>query len=143
MAQNCRFAFAVHVLSSLALHPEGAMNSDQLAQTVNTNPVVIRRLLLDLRDAGLIETQRGPGGGAKLARDAKDISLAQIYTAASGEFSLFGDHPNEPAQCCPVGRGIKAVLEGVAQKAVECVQQHYAGMSLADVVAQLQTEPPA
>ena len=65
MAQNCRFAFAVHVLSALALAPEGALNSEQLAQTVNTNPVVIRRLLLDLREAKLIETQRGPGGGGE------------------------------------------------------------------------------
>ncbi len=137
MAQNCRFAFAVHVLSSLALHPEGAMNSEQLAQTVNTNPVVIRRLLLDLREAGLIETQRGPGGGAKLSRDAKDISLAQIFKSVAGEFQLFGEHPNEPAQGCCVGRSIKAVLEGVAQKAARCVESEYAAISLEDVVRQL------
>jgi Rrf2 family protein len=141
MAQNCRFAFAVHVLSCLALHPEGAMNSDQLAQTVNTNPVVIRRLLLDLREAGLIETQRGPGGGAKLSREAKEISLAQIFRAVSGEFQPFGEHPNVPAQGCCVGRGIKAVLESVAQKAAQCVQEQYAAMSLQDVVQQLQTQP--
>ncbi len=140
MAQNCRFAFAVHVLSCLALHPEGAMNSEQLGQTVNTNPVVIRRLLLDLREAGLIETQRGPGGGAKLSRPAKDISLAQIFKAVSGEFQPFGEHPNEPAQGCCVGRGIKAVLEGIAQKAAQCVEEQYAAMSLADVVAKLRTE---
>ena len=141
MAQNCRFAFAVHVLSSLALHPEGAMNSDQLAQTVNTNPVVIRRLLLDLREAGLIETQRGPGGGAKLSRGAKDISLAQIFQGVSGEFQLFGEHPNEPSPGCCVGRGIKAVLESVAQKAARCVEEQYAAMSLQDVAQQLQSEP--
>ncbi len=141
MAQNCRFAFAVHVLSSLALHPDGAMNSEQLAATVNTNPVVIRRLLLDLRDGGLIETQRGPGGGATLARPAGDINLAQIYQATSGDFQAFGAHPNEPAQACPVGRGIKAVLENVARKAAQCVQEQYAAISLADVVSQLQTEP--
>ncbi len=140
MAQNCRFAFAVHVLSSLALHPEGALNSEQLGQTVNTNPVVIRRLLLDLREAGLIETQRGPGGGAKLSRDAKDISLAQIFKGVSGDFQLFGEHPNEPAQNCCVGRGIKAVLEGVAAQAAQCVEQQYAATSLEDVVRQLRTE---
>lgn len=140
MAQNCRFAFAVHVLSSLALHPEGAMNSDQLAQTVNTNPVVIRRLLLDLREAGLIETQRGPGGGARLSRSAQEISLAQIFGAVEGEFRLFGEHPNEPAQNCCVGRGIKAVLEGVAAQAAQCVEQQYAATSLEDVVRQLRAE---
>ncbi len=140
MAQNCRFAFAVHVLSALALAPEGALNSEQLAQTVNTNPVVIRRLLLDLREAGLIETQRGPGGGAHLSRPAEEISLAQIFRAVSGEFQLFGDHPNEPAQGCCVGRGIKAVLEGVAQKAAHCVELEYEAMSLEGVVRELQAQ---
>ncbi len=140
MAQNCRFAFAVHVLSCLALHPEGVMNSEQLAQTVNTNPVVIRRLLLDLREADLIETQRGPGGGARLSRDANDISLAQIFRAVSGEFQPFGEHPNEPAQACCVGRGIKAVLESVAARAARCVEEQYAALSLEEVVQQLQKE---
>lgn len=139
MAQNCRFAFAVHVLSCLALHPEGAMNSEQLAATVNTNPVVIRRLLLDLREADLVETQRGPGGGARLSRGAKEISLAQIFKAVSGEFQLFGEHPNEPAQGCCVGRGIKVVLEGVAQRAARCVDEQYEAISLEEVVRQLQT----
>ena len=140
MAQNCRFAFAVHVLSSLALSPEGALNSEQLAQTVNTNPVVIRRLLLDLREAGLVETQRGPGGGARLSRIAKEISLAQIFGAVSGEFQLFGEHPNVPAQSCCVGRGIKEVLEGVAARAAKCVEEQYAAISLEEVVRQLQAE---
>lgn len=138
MAQNCRFAFAVHVLSALALSEGGAMNSEQLAGTVNTNPVVIRRLLLDLREGDLLTTQRGPGGGAKLSRPAEQISLAQIFKAVSGEFQLFGEHPNEPAQGCCVGRSIKSVLEGVAQKAAQCVEQEYAAISLADVVKQLQ-----
>ncbi|RYX85755.1 transcriptional regulator [bacterium] len=138
MAQNCRFAFAVHVLSSLALSEDGAMNSEQLAETVNTNPVVIRRLLLDLREANLLITQRGPGGGAKLACPSSQISLAQIFKAVSGEFQLFGEHPNEPAKGCCVGRSIKLVLEDVAQKAARCVEKEYAAISLADVVHQLQ-----
>lgn len=140
MAQNCRFAFAVHVLSALALSPEGGMNSEQLAGTVNTNPVVIRRLLLDLREADLVCTQRGPGGGAKLSRPAAHITLAQIYKAVSGEFQAFGEHPNEPAKGCCVGRSIKAVLESVAQKAAQCIEREYAAISLADVVLQLQGE---
>ena len=137
MAQNCRFAFAVHVLSCLASCPESALNSEQLAQTVNTNPVVIRRLLLDLREAELIETQRGPGGGARLARAASEISLAQIYRAVSGEFQLFGEHPNPPAQNCNVGRGIGGVLGEIAARAAQCIEREYDTLSLADIVAQL------
>lgn len=137
MAQNCRFAFAVHVLSVLAHNTGEAFTSETLAATVNTNPVVIRRLLLELKEAKLVETQRGPGGGAKLARPAREISLAQIYRAVSGEFQMFGEHPNPPAQCCPVGRGIKTVLESVAAKAAQCIEEQYAAMSLADVLDQL------
>ena len=137
MAQNCRFAFAVHVLSVLAHNREDAFTSETLAHTVNTNPVVIRRLLLELKDAGLVATQRGPGGGAKLARAASEISLAQIYRAVSGDFQLFGEHPNPPAQCCPVGRGIENVLRNVAARAAQCVELEYQAISLADVLNQL------
>ncbi len=137
MATNCRFAFGTHVMSVLALHRAGPCSSEILAQTVNTNAVVIRRLLLDLKEAGLIETQRGPGGGAKLARPAGEITLAQIFQATSGEFQPFGAHPNPPAQCCQVGRGIQQVLQGVAQRASECVAAQYAAISLQNVVDSL------
>lgn len=137
MATNCRFAFGTHMMSVLALHGEEPCSSEMLAQTVNTNAVVIRRLLLDLKAAGLIETWRGPGGGAKLARGADEITLAQIFQATSGEFQPFGSHPNPPAQCCVVGRGIQEVLEGVAKRASECVAAQYAAISLQNVVDSL------
>ncbi|HEX8465962.1 MAG TPA: Rrf2 family transcriptional regulator [Abditibacterium sp.] len=142
MANNCRFAFATHVLSVLALHPEENFSSEMLAHTVNTNPVVIRRLLLDLKDAGLVETQRGPGGGAKLARCAEDISLAQVYRAAAGEVETFGEHPNLPAQCCVVGREIKGVLEQLSQRARAAVEAEFEAVSLADVLAQINNPAP-
>ncbi len=148
MALNCRFAFGTHVMCVLALHRGQSCSSEMLAHTVNTNAVVIRRLLLDLKDAGLIETQRGPGGGAKLSRTAPEITLAQIFEATSGEFQPFGAHPNLPAQCCPVGRGIKGVLERVSQRACDAAVREFEGVTLAEIVAglgcaELQVEPDA
>lgn len=142
MATNCRFAFATHILSVLALHPDENFSSEALAATVNTNPVVIRRLLLDLKEAALIETQRGPGGGARLARAACDITLAQIHRAASGEIEPFGPHPNPPAQCCVVGREIKAVLEQVSGRARAAVEREWAAVSLADVLREICAAAP-
>lgn len=142
MAENCRFAFAVHVLSVLALHPDSLMTSDELAHSVNTNPVVIRRLLCELTGAGLIETQRGPHGGARLARPAAEITLAQIHHGAVGEINPFGEHPQEPAQCCVVGRGIKRALEGVAERARLAVEREYEQISLADILEQMQSQQP-
>ena len=142
MAENCRFAFAVHILSALALHPEEPLTSEQLAQSVNTNPVVVRRLLGELAEASLVESQRGPGGGARLAQPAAKISLAQIYRAAAGEIAPFGEHPNEPAQACPVGRGIRRVLESVAARARHAVEQEYEAISLLDVVREINEPQP-
>jgi Rrf2 family protein len=149
MALNCRFAFAVHVLCTLAYHSEEectqtpctAMSSEQLAQMVNTNAVVIRRLLVDLHAAGLVETQRGPGGGARLARPAGEIDLAQVHRAVAGEFAPFGEHPNEPSQGCPVGRGILAALDDISQRASRAVEREYEAVTLCDVLKQVKNGP--
>ena len=138
MSDNCQFAFAVHVLSVLALHPDAPTTSDDLAQSVNTNAVVIRRLLSQLAEAGLVESQRGPGGGTRLAKSPKKISLAQIYRASSGEVAPFGSHPKTPAQCCTVGKSIGRVLEVVANRARVAVETEYEKTSLADVVRKIQ-----
>ena len=137
MAANCRFAFGVHLLSVLALFPDENYSSEKLALTVNTNAVVIRRMLLDLKTAGLIETQRGPGGGARLAKPAARITLDDVHRAVAGEIETFGAHPNPPAQVCVVGREIENVLSEISDRAARAVQREFAAITLADVVAQL------
>ena len=133
--QSCRFAFAVHVLAVLANENKCA-SSASLAETVNTNPVVIRRLLIDLQNAGLIRTSRGPQGGAVLAKPPKNISLWQVHSAVESR-ELFGQHPNPPSQNCPVGQGIKKVLGYVERRANRSFSRELQMISLADVVRRL------
>ena len=140
MAANCRFAFGVHLLSVLTLHPDENFSSEKLALTVNTNAVVIRRMLLDLKTAGLIETQRGPGGGTRLAKSSSEITLADIHRAVAGAIETFGAHPNPPAQACIVGREIEGVLQNVSQRASLAVEREFAAITLADVVSQMQVK---
>ncbi len=141
MAANCRFAFGVHVLSVLALSPDQTVSSEALARTVNTNAVVIRRLLLELKAAGLITTQRGPGGGTRLAKPASEITLAEIHRCAAGEIEIFGAHPNQPSQCCPVGREIRGVLEQISARANDAARREFEAVTLADVAAQIKGAP--
>ncbi|MGK7867296.1 Rrf2 family transcriptional regulator [Falsiroseomonas sp. E2-1-a20] len=75
-----RFAVAVHILLLLATAPGGQLTSGRLAESVGTNPVVIRRLAGQLARAGLIRIRRGPGG-AELAKAPEDITLGQIWQA--------------------------------------------------------------
>jgi DNA-binding IscR family transcriptional regulator len=79
MAANSQFSMAVHVLTVLARHKDEKIKSEKIACSVNTNPVVIRRLLGQLSQADLVESQTGAAGGTRLARCPKEITLAEVY----------------------------------------------------------------
>lgn len=140
MASSCRFAFAVHVLAVLALKREsGGVCSDLLARSVNTNPVVIRRLLTRLRHAGLVTIQKGSCGGATLCGQPEKIPLDTIYRAIEPR-AAFGHHPHEPNQRCPVGAGIERVLDEVFASAQAALESALAARTLADVLAAMDRE---
>jgi Rrf2 family protein len=81
MAVNTRFATGVNALLLLAAEPDVLQTSEDVANKLNTNPVVIRRVFSLLQHAELVESQKGPSGGSRLARPAKEITLADIYRA--------------------------------------------------------------
>jgi Rrf2 family protein len=81
MAANTRFSTSVHTLVLLAAEPEVQQTSEDIARKLNTNPVVIRRVLSLLRQAGLVTSQKGPSGGSKLAKPGKAIRLGDVYRA--------------------------------------------------------------
>ena len=133
MAASCRFAFAVHVLAVLALREEEAVTSEMLAGSVNTNAVVIRRILADLRRAGLVTTCKGVGGGAWLTRKPSEITLDEVYRAVEG-CPGFSMHPHQPNQRCLVGRRIEEVLTGVFNSAQTALEQALSRRTLAEVL---------
>lgn len=100
------------MLSVVALRPDELVTSEFIAGSVKTNPVVVRRLLGRLRRAGLVRIQPGARGGARLARPARRISLAEVYQAVEGG-QLLSLHRRPPNPLCPVGRCIGGVLGGV------------------------------
>ncbi len=142
MASSCRFAFAVHVLAVLALKREsGGVCSELLAGSVNTNPVIIRRLLTRLRHAGLVTTQKGSSGGATLCGPPEKIALDIVYRAIEPGAS-FSQHPHQPNQRCPVGAGIERVLDEVFASAQTALENALARRTLADVLAAMAAEAP-
>jgi Rrf2 family protein len=134
--QSCRFAFAVHVMAVLALEKADCCSSSRLARTVNTNPVVIRRLLIELQAAGLISTLRGPHGGALLKRKPEKVTLREIHNAVD-QGNTFATHPNEPSAECPVGRKIAKVMERIQERANRALARELEKMTLADVLRDL------
>ena len=118
-----RFAVAIHILLLLASGQlEGPATSLRLARSVNTNPVVVRRITGLLARAGLIRVRRGPGG-AELARAPRDISLGDVWQAVNPGCArpLLPVHAH-PDKACVVGRSVHAVL-GEAFAAAEAAMQ--------------------
>jgi Rrf2 family protein len=136
MSTNSRFAVAVHVLSLMAWSGEEPLKSEQVAESVNTNPVVIRRMLLDLAQAGLVVSQTGSMGGSRLATDPAKTTLLDIYQALEcrGVFSL---HRQPPSRDCPVGVNIETVLGEVLQEVDSAVELVLKNITIDDVVQRL------
>ena len=88
------------------------VTSDQIASSVATNPVVIRRMLGSLRKARLVASQRGKNAGWRLARRAEAISLLDVYRAVA-DGPLFGLHASPPNPGCPVTRAVKPALHRI------------------------------
>lgn len=128
---------AVHVLTVLAYKKGESVTSALLAGSVNTNPVVIRRLLLLLQTAGFIETRKGAGAGSRLRRVPGRITLAEVYQAVETD-EPFAPHTNRPNKACPVGRCIQDALEKVFASAKAALEQELAKTSLADILESVQ-----
>ena len=136
MSANSRLTVAVHALTWLALaHRRGheRLTSDEVAASINTNPVVVRRSLGHLRKAGLVEVSRGAGAGWRLARDPAAIDLRAVLDAVQPE-PVFALHHREPNLECPVGRGIRPVLSEVYQNATEALRRELERTTIADVL---------
>ncbi|HKO97628.1 MAG TPA: Rrf2 family transcriptional regulator [Pyrinomonadaceae bacterium] len=136
MSTSSRFAVAVHVLTLMAWADEEPLKSEQLAESVQTNPVVIRRMLCELAESSLVVSQTGAMGGSKLAREPEQITLLDIYQAVEspGVFSL---HRHPPSRNCPVGVNIGSVLNEVLDEVDTAVARVLANITVKDVVSRL------
>ena len=124
---------AVHVLAVLAYKEGDPVTSSGLAGSVNTNPVIIRRLLLSLQRARLIETRKGAGAGSRLSRSPQRINLAEIYRAVEAP-EPFGSPSKKPNAGCPVGNCIRKTLDKVFASAERAMEHDLQKTTLADVV---------
>jgi Rrf2 family protein len=136
MSTSSRFAVAVHVLTLMAWADEETLKSEQVAESVNTNAVVIRRILCELAESQLVVSQSGAMGGSKLAREPEQITLLDIYQAVEspGVFSL---HRHPPSRHCPVGVNIGTVLNEVLDEVDAAVAGVLGNITVKDVVARL------
>ena len=123
MKISSRFTVAVHILSLVAIERNELCTSEWIAESVNTNPAVIRRVNGKLRDDELVQVRRGVGG-ATLQKPLEEITLLDVYRAVDvvDESELFQMH-DKPNPNCSVGANIEAVLELILLRAQEAMEE--------------------
>ncbi|MEM8654259.1 MAG: Rrf2 family transcriptional regulator [Pseudomonadota bacterium] len=122
MKRNSRLSLALHTLGHMAGDPQRMRTSADIADHVGTNPVVVRRVLGKLREAGLLRSEKGHSGGWRLAKSAADISLADVYLALDERLVSGGSEDSDPSRCSvEVGLQVRVaeVLEDIEAQLVK------------------------
>lgn len=131
MKRDTRLSSMLHVLIHMAENPEPT-TSEALAAYLTSNPVVVRRTMAGLREAGIVSSGRGHGGGWQLARRPEDITLADIHDAlgAPGLFAI-GNRSAEPD--CLAEKAVNAALDDTFAEAERIVRIRLSAITLSDI----------
>lgn len=134
MQISSRFTLAVHIFACIDVFKDDyKVTSDFLAGSTNVNPVIVRKILGQLKAAGLVEVARG-SGGASIPKPLNEISFLDIYNAVecieNGELFHFHENPNTD---CPVGRNIHAVLDDKLMRVQKAMETELSSITLEDI----------
>ena len=134
MSISSRFSVGIHILSLIEINKDGVSSSEYLAESVNTNPAVIRKIMGMLKKAGLIKVQPGIAG-AELSKDLSDITLLDVYKAVNvvKDNQLFSIHES-PNPDCTVGRNIQKTIEPLFFNAQIAMEKVLEKVTIEDVV---------
>jgi len=133
MKRDSRLSVALHIL----LHMDelgGVVTSETLGPMLKLNPVVVRRTIAGLREAGIVRSVKGHGGGWSLARKLNEVTLGDVYDAL-GTPSLFSIGPREESPGCLVEQAVNRALGKTLEEAEALVVSRLRSLSLADVAA--------
>ncbi|WP_066098227.1 RrF2 family transcriptional regulator [Xanthomonas massiliensis] len=133
MKRDSRLSSVLHALLHMAEH-DGPMTSEALAQCLGTNPVVVRRTLGYLREAGLVNSDRGHAGGWRIQADLHSVTLRQLHDAL-GEPALFAIGHRSDATACLVEQSVNAALDDAFAEAEALLLERFAHITLADLAA--------
>ena len=134
MQISSRFTLAIHIIICIdTFKNEYKVTSEFLASSTNVNPVIVRKILSQLKLAGLVEVARG-SGGASISKPLSEITFLDIYKAVecveNGELFHFHEKPNE---LCPVGRNIHLILDDKLAQVQNAMEKELASITLEDI----------
>ena len=136
MQIGSKFTIGIHILTAIDYFKDvDRVNSEFLAGSIGVNPVLVRNVISQLREAGIVQTQRG-SSGAELVKQLNEITLYDVYKAVGSvdaEEGLFHFH-EQPNPECPVGRNIHKILDQHLIDAQKAMEESLKSTTLADIV---------
>ena len=139
MQIGSKFTIGIHIITAIDYFKEmDRVNSEFLAGSIGVNPVIVRTVISQLREVGIVQTQRG-SSGAELTRPLDEITLYDIYKAVGSvdeKEGLFHFH-EQPNPACPVGRNIHKVLDQRLMDAQKAMEEELKSTTLADIAVEI------
>lgn len=131
MRSDSRLSRMLHVLLHMARH-DGPMTSEAIGRMLGTNPVVVRRTMAGLRDAGYVRSGKGHGGGWAIAADLETISLLDVHRAVGGPhiFAIGNEHPNPD---CAVEAAVNEAIEDALRDAEALLIARLGAVTIAEL----------
>ena len=134
MKRSSRLSIALHALVHLHAQPGKSLTSAALATCLMTNPVVVRRVLGELREAGIVDASKGPNGGWSLSRPAEEITLHAVYSAM-GERLLIRTESDPGDVTCAIVRSVDRVMTDFLDDAEVLLAARLQRVRLSDIAA--------
>ncbi|MFD5319275.1 Rrf2 family transcriptional regulator [Streptomyces sp. NPDC127098] len=136
MSVSSRSAVAIHALTMLARWRDRTLTSGGIADSLASNPVLVRRILGNLRDAGLVRSIEGRHGGWQLARPAREITLYDAYAAVEAG-PVLSRHPHPPSEACEVGRNMQHLLAVEFEAAERAMEERLGRTTIAQLAGRV------
>lgn len=133
MKIDSKLSSVLHLLLHMA-HSQRPMTSEALAACLQGSPVVVRRTLAGLREAGFVSSEKGHGGGWVLACNLKSVTLRDVYDAVGAPTVFAMGHRSEQPECL-VEQAVNQALSGALRDAQALLIQRLARVTLADLAA--------
>lgn len=132
MRRDSKLSGVLHVLLHMAQHPDRLFTSEEMARSMDTNPVVIRRIMAGLRDRGYLRSEKGHGGGWTLSCDLAKVTFRDIYTALDAPALLaIGNRTESPG--CVVEQAVNAALGSAFDAAEALLLERFGEVTLANL----------
>lgn len=134
MQITSRFTIAVHIITAIDYFKDSEkVTSIFLAGSVGANPVIVRNVMGNLKEAGIIDISQGKSG-ITLAKKLDEITFYDVYKAVDcvNDEGLFHFHEN-PNPDCPVGRNIHKALDEELFSIQNAMEEQMRRITVADV----------